>query len=102
MLQVNECVSDQPTVAGGIPPNFRKSLVERSFKEAEFIRLPAPGERCPLSSLSRSTLVELGEAGLIDLKRIRKPGAVRGIVLINRRSLLAYLHSLTTTGAQAA
>jgi len=43
-------------------------------------------------------LVELIEAGKVRAVRLRKKGAVRGIVLINRRSLLEYLHGLETGG----
>jgi hypothetical protein len=47
-----------------------------------------------LSGLSRTSLIELGERGAIRLVRLRKPGALRGIVLIQKASLLFYLDSL--------
>jgi hypothetical protein len=65
-----------------------------SLIEAEFIRLPRPKTRCPISQLSRTTLCELIEAGKIKSIKLRKKGAVRGIVLINRESLVDYLHGL--------
>jgi len=49
--------------------------------------------------LSRSSLIELGDAGQIIMKRIRKPGATRGIIIINKQSLLAYLDSLAPAGS---
>ena len=62
--------------------------------EAEFLRLPKPGERCPITQLSRTGIIELGEAGLVKLVRVRKPGTTRGCVLVVRQSLLDYLHGL--------
>lgn len=60
----------------------------------EFIRLPRPGERCPYTGLSRTTLCELIANGSIESRLVRKPGRVRGIRLIVLRSLLDYLNSL--------
>lgn len=60
----------------------------------EFCRLPRPKTRCPLTGLSRTSLVELIDAGKVRAVRLRKKGAVRGVTLINRQSLLDYLHSL--------
>lgn len=67
----------------------------------EFIRLPKPGERCPLTGLSRGTLNELcipteknNHRPLVRSHIIKKPGAARGVRLINYASLLKYLHQL--------
>jgi hypothetical protein len=60
----------------------------------EFCRLPRPKTRCPLTGLSRTSLVELIDAGKVRAVRLRKKGAARGITLINRQSLLDHLHSL--------
>lgn len=87
-----------PTVSGGIPPKFRNSLAESTLAEAEWLRLPPPRGRDRLSGLSRTSLIEGGERGLWKLIRLRKPGAMRGIVLIEKASLLSYLHSLTAEG----
>jgi hypothetical protein len=83
-----------PRVAGGLPPSFRYRFSEAALRDAEWIRLPAPGFRCPLTGLSRTTLVELGNNGKIVMKRIRKPHATRGVVILNKESLLSYLDSL--------
>lgn len=68
----------------------------------EWIRLPAPGGRCPFTGLSRSTLNELTIAGPANegtppVKSVvlRKRGAVRGIRLISYDSLMAYLTELS-------
>ena len=87
-----------PTVAGGIPPKFRSGLAESTLADSEFLRLPPPRGRDRLTGLSRTSLIELGERKAIKLIRVRKPGAMRGIVLIEKASLLSYLHSLTAEG----
>ncbi|MEI8341088.1 MAG: hypothetical protein WCH43_06065 [Verrucomicrobiota bacterium] len=64
----------------------------------EWIRLPADGEKCPHTGLSRSSLNEIlnetdpetGEKLVLSSVKI-KEGAKRGIKLINRQSLLDYL-----------
>jgi len=67
----------------------------------EWLRLPAPGHRCPFTGLSRSTLNELIISGPANdghppVKSVvlRRRGALRGIRLINYDSLMAYLMSL--------
>jgi hypothetical protein len=98
---MQDTVIGHPTVAGGaVPPGFRPSFSEASLRDAEFIRLPPPSARCPLTGLSRTTLIELGDRGLISVKRVRKPGAMRGIVLIEKDSLLRYLRGLPQCVAQ--
>lgn len=62
----------------------------------EFVRLPRPKTRCVITGLSRSTLNELIAAGKVRAVRIRKQGALRGITLVNRESLLEFLRSLET------
>jgi len=59
----------------------------------QWARMPKPKQR--LSGLSRTTILELSEAGLIRTVAIRKPGAIRGIRLIFMPSLYSYLESLT-------
>jgi len=65
---------------------------------AEYIRLPKPGERCPLTGLSRTSLVEVinerdresGEFLVLQFTK-KRYGKQRGIRMINRASLLAHL-----------
>ena len=89
-----------PRVAGGLPPNFRSTFHESSLRDAEWLRLPLPGSRCPLTGLSRTTLIELGDSGKVLMKRIRKPGATRGIVIISKQSLLSYIDGLAPVGQE--
>ena len=67
----------------------------------EWVRLPAPGNRCRFTGLSRSTLNELAIAGPANdgvppVKSVvlRKRGALRGIRLISYDSLMGYLAEL--------
>jgi hypothetical protein len=76
------------------PVHMQATTAEIDHQPPEFTRLPPAGQRCPICSLSRTTLCELIAAGKIKAVKLRKKGALRGIVLINRASLLEYLHSL--------
>ena len=91
-------VTGLPTVAGNTGAKFPRALKttfqEGNSSQAEFIRLPAPRTRCCLTGLSRTSLNELVESGAVRSVTLRKPGARRGIKLINRASLLDYLHGL--------
>lgn len=63
------------------------------LQNAAWIRLPKPLARCPLTGLSRPGLQDLCErsGGAIKKVRIQRPGTARGVVIIHRKSLLAYL-----------
>ena len=58
----------------------------------EWRKMPKPKER--LCGLSRTTIFELSEAGLIKTVALRKPGAIKGIRLVFMPSLLEYLEKL--------
>ncbi|PYM12113.1 MAG: hypothetical protein DME18_12290, partial [Verrucomicrobia bacterium] len=58
----------------------------QAIRGSEFFRPPKPKGRCVLSGLSRTTILEHGEAGDFKLVRLRKRGSRRGIVLINFHS----------------
>lgn len=67
-----------------------------------YIRLPKPGGRCPYTGLSRTTLVELsvpchrnGFKPPVLSKHLRRPGAQKGIRLVDRDSLFGYLAGLS-------
>jgi hypothetical protein len=87
-----------PTVADTVPLQFRHALIEASLADAEWLRPPPPRGRCRLTGLSRSSLIQLGDAGLIKLIRLRKPGAQRGLILIEKESLLGYLRTFRPEG----
>ena len=88
MLQMTSAPQAAPQSAATIKP--------------EWLRLPAPGDRCRFTGLSRSTLNELtipGPAndGTPPVKSVvlRKRGALRGIRLISYDSLMTYLATLS-------
>ena len=66
------------------------------LRDAEFIRLPKPKERCLLTGLSRTTINELIESGAVRATKLRKKGSQRGITLIHRESLIQFLNSMAT------
>lgn len=70
----------------------------RAVFDDTWIRVCRPGERCKVSGLSRSTLRELTVPGPrndysppIASRLLKRRGAARGILLINKQSLLAYI-----------
>jgi hypothetical protein len=93
------CVlTGKPSVAANNGADIPKKLL-RAFEAAdvsgcEWLRLPSPRARCRLSSMSRTTLNEAIERGDIRAITVRQPGATRGIKLINRASLVAWLARL--------
>jgi hypothetical protein len=91
-------VLGRPTVAGNSGTVVNSTLL-RAFDsadlgQAEWLRLPSPRARCRLTGFSRTGLCELIESKKIRAIKVRKPDAQRGVVLINRRSLLDYLAKL--------
>ena len=70
----------------------------RAVFDSQWIRLPRPGNRCPLTGLSRSTLAELvrpcernAYAPPVESRLLKRKHAARGVLLINRASLLAFI-----------
>jgi len=61
-----------------------------------YVRLPAEGERCPLTGLKRGALRSLviKSAGAVKFVNLRAPGAKRGAFLIHAQSLVDYLDRL--------
>ena len=71
------------------------------YDNTVWLRLPRPGARCPVSGLSRSSLAELVRPCArnnyrppVDAKVLKRRGAARGMLLISRESLLAFLADL--------
>ena len=71
---------------------------------SEFLRLPPPRTRCPLTGMSRSSLNELVSPckqnnfkPLVRSFVLRKKGAARGIRLIDRADLVRYLREQSTS-----
>jgi hypothetical protein len=71
---------------------MKKSELPPDFQGDPWRRMPKPGER--LFGLSRTTLFELSQAGLIRTVHIKKKGAIRGVRLVFLPSLNKYLHGL--------
>lgn len=88
----------RPTVASNansaVPTKLLGAFAAASLAEAEWMRLPSPRARCRLTGLSRTSLNELVDRGVVRAVTVRQPGAQRGIKLLNRASLLAYLARL--------
>ena len=70
---------------------------------ATWIRLPSVGSRCPVSGLSRTSLAELvrpcarnNYEPQVDARSLKTNGSKRGVLLINRAALLAYIEKQPT------
>ena len=68
------------------------------FDASAWIRLPRPGTRCPVSGLSRSSLAELVRPcprndyrPPVEARVLKRRGAMRGVLLVSRAALLAYI-----------
>jgi hypothetical protein len=79
-----------------IPDGVNVLVVPPTSIVPEFIRLPKPPEVCGVTGLPRSTLMDLlKEAGdKVQVRSLRKKGAVSGPVVIVRQSLIDYINSL--------
>lgn len=93
-----DVIIGRPTVAGNTGAAANSTLLRAfdaaNMSDAEWIRLPSPRTRCRLTGFSRTGLNELIDSKVIRAIKVRKPGAQRGVVLINRASLLQYLAKL--------
>jgi len=66
---------------------------EGQYDLTEWIRLPAPGERCPRTGLTRGSYNDLVFADPPKIKSVvlKKPGATRGVRLLHWPSVRTYL-----------
>lgn len=93
---IAEITTRRPTITK-IPKGFERGFALAPPAEAEFFPPPLPRQRDAITGLARSTLLEVAER-CGALVRIRKPGAVRGKLLIRRAVLLDHLNSLAKGG----
>jgi hypothetical protein len=84
----------RPTLAGRAPKGSEHKFESASLESAEWGRLPRARDKCPVSLLSRSGLIDLANAVPGLLVRVRRPGTIRGSVLVHLPTLLGYLSTL--------
>ena len=89
----------RPTLAGTCPKGSEHKFEPASTKDAEWGRLPRAGDKCPVSGLSRSGMIDLGNVVPGLLVRVRRPGCIRGAVLVSLPVLRSYLQGLQTAQA---
>ena len=85
---------ERAPLAGGVPRNHAEDYVDAHWRDSEFLRLPLARTRCPISNLSRTTLEELINDGLIPAKKLRRRGQTRAITLIPKAGLVDFIMSL--------
>lgn len=82
-------------MSGKFPEGVTVLVCPPEQLQPEFIRLPKPGEHCPVTNLPRTTLIELlqraGDA--VPVRHLRQKGATTGIALIPRQKLVDYINS---------
>jgi hypothetical protein len=88
----------QATLAALAAPVPHLDGTRAVFDPAVWIRVCRPGERCKYSGLSRSTIRELTVPGPrndfsppVESRLLKRKGAARGILLVNKLSLLAWI-----------
>lgn len=96
MKQKHNIETGRPTLAGSIPKGQENRFTPASLESAEWSRLVKPWQRCPVSGLSRSGMIDLGNAVPGLLVRVRRPGCIRGAVLVSLPVLRSYLQGLQT------
>jgi hypothetical protein len=75
----------------------KKLLAERDEAlRPVWVRTPRPGEVEFYSSLGRGKLYQAEAAGHIRTASLKPPGAVRGVILFNLKSILEYVEKCTT------
>lgn len=111
---LNAAIDERPEVreaAVSLATTNRKlAEVERertSADEALYIRLPKPGERCPITGLGRAKLNELilpnprnKHRPPVESISLKQPGQTKGVRLIVKKSLLEFCRKsgLKTSG----
>jgi len=76
--------------------NFRDP---NTLEDQHYIRMPKPKRR--FLGMSRTTLQQLGDAGLIEVITVQRPGLSRGLKLIYLPSLFSYLDGLRAASKAA-
>lgn len=89
----------RPKLAGNCPKGSEHKFEQAPLESAEWGRLPRAREKCPVSLLSRSGLIDLSHAVPGLLVRVRRPGTIRGSVLVHLPTLRAHLRGLQSEQA---
>lgn len=85
-------LTSQPTLAGEVPNGLAGRFQSAPIPLPEYLRLPRPGERCPLTQVCGSTLREWNKTGRFILN-VRRPGQLRGVALISVVRLKEFLEA---------
>jgi hypothetical protein len=80
--------------ASKFPEGVNVLVVAPEDFRPEFIRLPTAGEKCTVTGLPRSTLMDLLKAAgrKVPVRQLRQPGATTGVCLIPRQALVDYIN----------
>jgi hypothetical protein len=85
----------------GTVPAKKDGTPQIQIVRPEWLRLPKPGHRCPVSGLCRSYLHTLVRDGKVQTVSIRERGRKTGIRLIGYDSLMAFIAKQGDSGEQS-
>lgn len=92
-----------------IQPSNQTPSAQDLARHPEYTRIPAVGERCAITGLSRSSILKLiyatpdnGHKPPVRSIALKKKGAFRGTRLISVESLIAFIESHGASGKEAA
>lgn len=93
-------ITTAPPVLAGLPPHLSRQVeIANSANLAEFVRLPKPPARCPVSGMSRSWLLETDAALPASQRyivRVRRRGCLRGVCMISVPKLRQFIDGVQT------
>ncbi len=86
--------TSRPLLSGNPIKGAEHRFDAAALKDATFFRPCKPRSFCPLTGLSRTSLIAAAEAAGALTRLRAKKHQVRGALLIHRETLLSYLRSL--------
>ena len=100
-IQLHYCIGEFPLLTSPKDRSENQQIGgltnQESAEEALYIRLPKPGERCPITGLGRAKLNELilpnprnKHRPPVESISLKQPGQTKGVRLIVRKSLLEF------------
>ena len=100
-IEDSSFLTGKPTLLGQAPAGMESRFSPvPSGQLPEFMKLPPPRGRCPLTGASRSWLLDQEKLGKVKIVRVRQPGKMRGAAFLYVPSLLALLRSELEGGAK--
>lgn len=94
MTKKLQTIDGPATIAGNPPKGSEQHFTRGSLAESEWARLPKIRERCQVSGLSRSGLIDLAASVPGMLVKLKQRNAIRGACLLHLPTLRQYLRDV--------